>query len=61
MLQQHNLHELRSLPPPPLAAALTYVMVWMATDVGRVCGIPDSIMGLTAIAAGASSVCMLSR
>jgi Ca2+/Na+ antiporter len=33
---------------------LTYVMVWMATDVGAACSIPDSIMGLTVIAAGTS-------
>merc|ERR1712130_62756 len=32
----------------------SYLMVWWATVIGRIIGIPDSIMGLTILAAGTS-------
>jgi len=35
-------------------AALSYVMVWMATILGDMLGIPDPVMGLTLLAAGTS-------
>ena len=35
-------------------ALLTYVMVWMATEIGQTIGIPDLIMGLSILAAGTS-------
>jgi len=35
-------------------AALAYVMVWMLTQFGKLHGVPDSIMGLTLLAAGTS-------
>ena len=35
-------------------AALTYVMVWMATEIGDTIGIPPSVMGVTVLAAGTS-------
>jgi sodium/potassium/calcium exchanger 4 len=33
---------------------LTYLMVWMVTIIGFTFGIPDSIMGITFLAAGSS-------
>ncbi|XP_076849791.1 sodium/potassium/calcium exchanger 5 isoform X3 [Brachyhypopomus gauderio] len=35
-------------------AAFTYVLVWMVTVVGETLGIPDTVMGLTLLAAGTS-------
>lgn len=35
-------------------AALSYVMVWMVTLIGYTMGIPDSIMGISFLAAGTS-------
>lgn len=35
-------------------SAFTYVLVWMVTVVGETLGIPDTIMGLTLLAAGTS-------
>ena len=35
-------------------AAFSYLMVWWATVVGNFAGIPDSVMGLTFLAAGTS-------
>ena len=33
---------------------LTYLMVWMVTIIGFTFGIPDSVMGITFLAAGSS-------
>lgn len=33
---------------------LTYLMVWMVTIIGYTFGIPDSVMGITFLAAGSS-------
>jgi Ca2+/Na+ antiporter len=33
---------------------LTYLMVWMVTIMGFTFGIPDSVMGITFLAAGSS-------
>lgn len=41
-------------------ALLAFVMVWMATVIGLVLGIPDPVMGLTFLAAGTSIPDMLS-
>uniref|UniRef100_A0A3Q2ZHL6 Solute carrier family 24 member 5 n=1 Tax=Kryptolebias marmoratus TaxID=37003 RepID=A0A3Q2ZHL6_KRYMA len=35
-------------------SAFTYVLVWMVTIVGETLGIPDTVMGLTLLAAGTS-------
>jgi len=35
-------------------ALLTYVMVWMAEEIGNTIGIPPSVMGVTVLAAGTS-------
>lgn len=35
-------------------ALLSYIMVWMVTMIGWTFGIPDSIMGITFLAAGTS-------
>ncbi|XP_044184180.1 sodium/potassium/calcium exchanger 3-like [Acropora millepora] len=35
-------------------ALLTYVLVWMLAIIGFTCGIPDTVMGLTLLAAGTS-------
>lgn len=42
-------------------ALLAFVMVWMATVIGLIIGIPDPVMGLTVLAAGTSIPDALSR
>jgi hypothetical protein len=40
---------------PRQVGIFSFLMVGWATTIGCVCGIPDAVMGLTFLAAGASS------